>query len=135
MPTIEQMEREHIAEMFNESRTALIRTFAGGATRNSAEGKIQWFGSNGRISTPALRAYGEYMKSHRMQEDGKLRNYNNWRQGEGIPQDVCMDSLGRHMLDLADLLEGREIEGITVQEAACAVIFNAFSILDVELKK
>jgi hypothetical protein len=142
-------EREEIYKMIQEAgykkltdmRTAEIRTFDGGATRNPLGNKIQYFGPDGLISIPALRAYGRYMRTHRKKEGTDvLRAYNNWRSGAGIPQNVCIDSLGRHVLDMAELLEVGEVideitgEIITIEDAACAIIFNAFSILDVELK-
>ena len=129
-----------IQEMFQEDADRQLRSF-GVATRNPLGKKIQFFGPDGLISVPALRAYGAYMRTHRKQEGTDvLRAYNNWRQGAGIPQAVCIDSLGRHMLDLSDLLEGRQVyddnnEPVTIEEAACAMIFNAFSILNSEVSK
>jgi hypothetical protein len=119
-----------------------VRTFESGATRNPLGDKIQYFGPQGLLSIPALRAYGKYMREHRKQEGtDELRDYNNWRQGDGVPQEVCIDSLGRHVLDLAELIEGRRVcneqdgHEISKVEAACAVIFNAFSILHGEVTK
>ena len=118
-----------------------IRTFSSGATRNPLGDKIQWIGPNGLLSIPALRAYGEYMRTHRAQEGTlELRAYNNWRQGDGIPVDVCVDSLGRHIIDVADLSEGRKVydkhgREVDMSEACCAVIFNAFSILHAEQER
>jgi hypothetical protein len=120
-----------------EMRTA-IRTFETGATRNPLGDKIQWIGPQGLLSIPALREFGSYMRRHRRQEDGSLRDYNNWRLNGGIPQAVSVDSLGRHVLDVADLSEGRTVldengNTVTMIDACCAVIFNAFSILNGEL--
>ena len=142
MPKIEATPDYYMTDIhgsLTDMRTAEIRTF-GTATRNALGDKIQWIGPDGLLSIPALRAYGRYMRRHRKQEGtDKLRDYSNWRQGEGIPQRVCIDSMGRHMLDLAELLEGTDVldeftgEEITIVEACSAIIFNAFSILNTEV--
>ena len=132
-------EKETVLEMFSDMRTAKVRQF-GVATRNPLGDKIQYFGPDGLFSVPAIRAYGKFMRKHRTLADGALRDYNNWRQGDGIPQRVCIDSLSRHMLDLAELLEDVTVideesgEEVTVTEACCAIIFNAMAILDAEVK-
>jgi len=130
-----------IREMLSDMRTAEIRTFGGVAARNPLGDKIQYFGPDGLFSIPAIRAYGRFMREHRkMEGTDQLRNYNNWRQGKGLPQNVCIDSMGRHLLDLAELLEGTDVvdestgKQVTVTEACCAIIFNANSILDNEVK-
>lgn len=127
------------AIMSNVEEAQGVRIF-GTATRNPLGNKIQYFGPDGLLSIPALRAYGRYMRKHRKQADGTLRDFNNWRQGDGIPQKVCIDSMGRHLLDLAELLEGVDVidestgEAVTVQDACSAILFNAFAILDAEVR-
>lgn len=53
-----------------------MRSFESGATRDSDESKHDY---DGFLSYPALVAYGAYMHMHRLQEDGKLRDSDNWQ--------------------------------------------------------
>lgn len=107
-----------------------IRTFKGGATRDSAGGKSDY---EGFLSPTALVRYGQYMNQHRVQSNGKLRKSDNWQ--SGIPVEDYMSSLLRHVMDLWVLHRGgqpldlRDGHKITKQEALCGVLFNAFGYL------
>lgn len=109
-----------------------MRTFTTGATRDTAEGKPNY---GGYLSALALRCFGRYMLKHEMQADGKKREPGNWK--KGIPEDVYYESLLRHVLEdlvaLKDGLLGREVDA-TVEDALCAIIFNAQGMLHERLK-
>lgn len=95
-----------------------MRTFDTGATRDDDTHKVDY---DGFVSIPALRAFGQYMRTHQVQADGTLRDSSNWK--KGIPLDAYRKSMWRHFLDVAEALgvEGREPDAI---EALCALLFN-----------
>jgi hypothetical protein len=101
--------------------TSPIRTFSTGATRDSVAGKLRY---EGYFSPLVLRARAEYMRTHQVQADGELREPDNWQ--KGIPADALMDSAFRHFMDW--WLAHRE-HGGDVQEAICALMFNAEAYL------
>lgn len=106
-----------------------LRTFSTGATRGTAEGKLDY---EGFLSPRALEAYAEYMNRHRMQPDGTLRPSDNWQRG--IPRDEFMKSLWRHVMDLWK--NHRKIPvNSSADEACCAIIFNVMGYLDSLLKE
>jgi hypothetical protein len=72
-----------------------LRTFASGATRDTASGKID---PEGFFDPLVVMAFSAYMDRHRVQSDGSLRASDNW-QG-GFPRNQTMKSLWRHFLDL-----------------------------------
>lgn len=100
-----------------------MREFETGATRNSDTGKLDY---EGFLSPVVLEAYAEYMNRHRTQEDGKLRDSDNWQ--KGFPQEVYMKSLWRHFMDVWKEHRGIETEA-GLEAALCAVIFNAMGML------
>jgi len=103
------------------------RVFESGASRNSDTGKLDY---EGFLSPIALKAYAEYMDSHRKLEDGSLRDSDNWQ--KGIPVDAYMKSMWRHFIDVWTNHRGAETED-SQERNLCAVIFNAFGMLH-ELK-
>jgi ABC-type nitrate/sulfonate/bicarbonate transport system substrate-binding protein len=103
-----------------------MRTFPSGATRDSNEGKPDYFKS---LSPLVLQRFGQYMLKHNIQADGAKRELDNWKRG--IPPAEYVASLGRHVLDLWLLWEGyltasREAD---VEESLCALLFNAQGLL------
>lgn len=107
-----------------------MRVFDSGATRSSSDNKPDY---EGFLHPEVLRVFGQYMHSHRKQEDGSLRDSDNWQ--KGIPQDVLMKSLLRHVFDLwrmhragVDVLEDWEESKIKVDQL-CAVLFNTQAYL------
>lgn len=112
-----------------------IRMFDSGATRNVDANKID---PEGFLSPTVIQAFSDYMNSHRMQADGKLRASDNWT--KGIPQDAYMKSMWRHFLDVWSIHRGiarfdetgREID---LEEALCATLFNVQGMLHEELKR
>jgi len=119
--------------------TGIIRQFSTGATRNSEQGKNDY---EGFYHPLVVEAFGDYMTTHRIQADGSLRDSDNWQ--KGIPLNVYIKSLFRHVIDLWFLHRGYQrfdkITGkkITKKEALCAILFNTqgylFEILKNELE-
>ncbi len=95
-----------------------MRVFKTGATRNSDEEKFDY---DGFLSPIVIQRYGEYMHKHRLQEDGKMRDADNWQ--KGIPKSVYMSSAWRHFMDLWMEDRGyKSREGL--EEALMALLFN-----------
>lgn len=108
-----------------------MRTFPTGATRDDDETKPDFIGYNSPL---VVRRYGEYMLKHQRQADGGMRPADNWK--AGIPRDAYLSSLARHFLDLwlaHECGEAESREGI--EEALCAILFNAQGYLHEVLKE
>lgn len=73
----------------------VMRSFDTGATRDTAEGKLDF---EGFLHPLFLEQFAKYMNMHRLQSDGTLRDSDNWQ--KGIPQDICMKSLFRHFFEM-----------------------------------
>lgn len=101
-----------------------MREFDTGATRDSAEGKLQYAGY---LSAKATRAFAEYMRTHQVQADGQTRSADNWKKGMEV--DVYMDSMWRHFHDVWSLWEDGKATGPEAQEALCALMFNVQGML------
>lgn len=102
-----------------------IRTFETGATRDSDEGKHDYYGYRSALVT---RRFGEYMTKHRKQADGAMRASDNWK--KGIPATASIASLNRHLEDVNLYFEGHGIcANEPIEDALCAVMFNAQSML------
>jgi hypothetical protein len=105
-----------------------MRSFEGGAIRNIDAGKLDY---EGFLSPFALRAYCEYLDSHRLCADGTMRDSDNWQSGFG--PGVCMKSLMRHVWDAWMIHRGGQVieDGgyVTKKEALCAAAFNIMSQL------
>ena len=124
-----------------------MRNYKTGATRSSADGKVDHLGFRNPITE---LAFGKYMLRHRVQEDGQLRAANNW--WKGIDNNDTIQSLIRHTEDLSALHSGlfvykiKDEDGehtyysekpikllkgneITVDETTNAIRFNSMSYL------
>lgn len=99
-------------------KSAVLRTFSSGATRDTNVGKLAY---EGFLSPLVLRRFAEYMHSHRVQPDGELRAPDNWQRG--IPLDAYMDSGWRHFMDWWLLHREHDTE-CDIEEALCALLFN-----------
>lgn len=100
-----------------------IRKFPTGATRDTSEGKLEY----ARFMSPiVIKRYAEYMNLHRKQSDGNLRDPDNWQNLFGDKhEDVCMDSLWRHLMDLWLINKGFKNEAREdLESALCAILFN-----------
>jgi hypothetical protein len=103
-----------------------MRTFEGGGTRNTDDGKLDF---EGFISPLALEAYAKYMHKHRFQADGNIRDSDNWQKLFGDKhEDVCMKSAWRHFFSWWKSHRGLPTEE-TIEESICALIFNASAYL------
>jgi hypothetical protein len=81
--------------------TGVIRQFATGATRDTANDKLDYEG----FECPrVMRAYAEYMHENRKQSDGTMRDSDNWQ--KGIPLDAYMKSLFRHFMEVWEIHRG-----------------------------
>lgn len=99
-----------------------MRKFKGGATRGNADGKINYAHS----SALAERVWCEYMHQHRIQEDGKLREPDNYKKGMDV--ESYRTGLAGHNKDIELLLEGHKVfekgKEVTPFDAIMASKFN-----------
>jgi hypothetical protein len=106
-----------------------MRSFASGATRNNEENKPDY---EGYLSPLVIEAYGRYMTKHRIQDDGTIRESDNWQ--KGIPLNAYMKSAWRHFMDL-----WKEHRGLTsregLEDALCGLLFNIMGYLHEILKR
>jgi hypothetical protein len=102
---------------------AATRTFETGATRNSDDGKHDY---EGFLSPIVIERFGEYMHLHRHLADGTLRDSDNWQ--KGLPYEVCLKSLLRHVLDVWKDSRGWKVAE-NPEDALCAIVFNAQAML------
>jgi hypothetical protein len=105
-----------------------MRAFDTGATRDTAEGKLDPEGFTHPI---VMKQFYKYMNMNRLQSDGKLRASDNWQ--KGIPREAYMSSIKRHCDDL--WLEHRGFPSHAgIIAALCGIIFNAMGYLHEALK-
>jgi len=94
------------------------RKFDTGAVRDSDLKKLDY---EGFFSPVVLKEFAKYMNKHRKQSDGKLRNSDNWQRG--MPKDVYIKSMIRHLIDL--WLEHRGFKSRDgAKEALNGLLFN-----------
>ena len=108
-----------------------IRTFETGATRDTAEGKLDY---EGFISPLVMERYARYMDGCRVQSDGNVRDSDNWQ--KGIPKNAYMKSAFRHFMDwwFEHRLNRAYFDHLK-HEAICALMFNCMGYLHEELKQ
>ncbi|KKM63221.1 hypothetical protein LCGC14_1513690 [marine sediment metagenome] len=110
-----------------------VRTFSSGATRDTAQGKLDYVKA---LSPIVLRRYVQYLDGHRLQSDGLYRDFDNWK--KGIPQETYRSSQGRHFIDDWLLFEGYTTEdnhgSVEVEDTICAQLFNLMGRLHEILK-
>ena len=129
---LEPATREAHVRIFNSGAVfnPRVRVFDSGATRDSEDGKFDY---EGFLSPIVIRRYAEYMHQHRTQPDGKMRDSDNWQRKFGLP--VLMKSGFRHFVDWWLIHRGHKAvdrktgEAIDIQDALCALIFNASAYL------
>ena len=106
-----------------------LRRFPTGAIRDTAADKLDF---DGFLAPEVIERFAAYMHKNRKLPDGTLRDSDDWQRG--IPPDVYRKSLWRHFFDCWKL--GRHgVTGDVLEEALCAVIFNASGWLLELLKK
>jgi hypothetical protein len=110
-----------------------MRTFESGATRDRNDDKYAY---EGFLSPLVLERYAAHMHAHRRQADGTLRDADNWQ--KGIPMAAYQDSLIRHVImawklwrgwPVAPERVGGETRTPTLEDALCAILFNAMGML------
>lgn len=104
-----------------------MREFQSGATRDSDDGKLDF---EGFLCPLVLERFAQYMNVHRRQADGQIRASDNWQRG--IPKDAYMKSMWRHFHDVWKAHRG--VGTIPMDEALCAVLFNAMGLLHEVIK-
>ena len=124
---------EEFARVYDEGEKAIadlktIRTFETGATRDTDEGKPDY---EGFLSPLVIERYGEYMTKHRRQANGQLRDSDNWQ--KGIPLTQYMKSMMRHFIEVWSIHRSYRPKA-ALEEALCALIFNAMGYLHEHLK-
>jgi hypothetical protein len=72
----------------------------------------------------------EYLAIHRDTPAGK-REFDNWK--HGIPKDVYMSSLFRHVMNLWLAHEGVKVDE-SIEDSLAAIMFNAMGYLHEEMK-
>jgi hypothetical protein len=118
---------EKMASNFSEQGQQM-QLFESGATRSPDNGKPDY---EGFLSPLVVQRFGEYMNKHRVQPDGSLRESDNWQRG--IPQTSYMKSGWRHFMDWWLAHRGWSPKE-PLEEALCALIFNASGYLDTLLR-
>jgi hypothetical protein len=107
-----------------------MQQFGSGATRNDDGNKNDY---RGFVSPIALVAYGDYMREHRTQADGSVRDSDNWKMG--IPRQKYLSSIKRHENDVHLIMEGHVAinpdtgEEVSLKEALSALFFNVQGLL------
>lgn len=113
-----------------------MRKFETGATRNKSENKLAY---SRFLSPEVIHRYCQYLHKHRRQKDGSLRDPDNWK--KGIPEDVYLESLLRHNIDVWRLCYGMEVldpdtnKRVDLEDLLCAVMFNSMGFLYEILKR
>lgn len=101
-----------------------IRQFPSGATRNVDSGRPD---PEGAMSPLVEQRFSEYMLRHQAQEDGSLRESDNWQKGQ--PLSAYMKGLRRHLLHLWLRHRGYPVTDPkaepSIEDDLCAIIFNA----------
>jgi hypothetical protein len=106
----------------------VMRSFDTGATRDTAEGKLDM---EGFTHPMVMKQFAKYMNMNRLQSDGQLRDSDNWQ--KGIPIDAYMKSLKRHVDEVWLNHRGFRQEAGPVA-ALCGIMFNSMGMLHEILK-
>lgn len=113
--------------------TGEIRKFDSGATRDTVQGKLDYVKA---LCPLVLRRYVQYLNKHRLQSDGNMRDFDNWK--KGIPRETYHSSKGRHFFADWLLEEGYKVfdnhGSVDEEDALCGEIFNAMGKLREILK-
>lgn len=105
------------ASLVDDGRTT---TFSSGATRDTSVGKLDY---EGFYSPLVMERFAQYMDKNRLQSNGTYRDSDNWQ--AGFARLSYMKSLLRHVMDVWHAHRDTGHERADIEEALCAVIFNA----------
>jgi hypothetical protein len=112
--------REKLVKVKNK-----MRTFEGGATRDSSNTKLDFEGFNNPLVD---KCYAEYLNKHRQTANG-LRDSDNWQTLFGEKHlDVCIKSICRHVVDARLAHRGYDSEQPIIDNLN-AIKFNANAYL------
>ncbi len=81
-----------------------MRKFKGGAVRDTAEGKLSYYGYRHPL---VEQSFAKYMEGHQTLPDGSKREANNW--WGGWSTDISLQSMIRHLEDLQALHAGYNV--------------------------
>ena len=109
--------------------TEKVRTFDSGANRSSETGKLDY---EGFLSPLVIERYAQYLHEHRTLPDGTERDSDNWQ--KGMPLSVYMKSAWRHFHAWWKIHRRKEYATKDLEDAICALIFNASGYLHEHLK-
>lgn len=105
-----------------------IRTFSSGSTRDTDKDKLNYIKA---LSPIVLQEYVAYLGRHRVQSNGQLRDWDNWK--KGINKQVYLESLDRHLMALWLLHDGYPSSDnhgpVTIKDSLNGIIFNAMGYL------
>lgn len=112
-----------------DKRVISMREFKTGATRDIDDNKPDY---EGFLCPLVIESFGKYMHQHRIQNDGKIRDSDNWQ--KGIPSDAYMKSLFRHFHKAWMIHRGyvaRDEKGciVDMEKELNAIIFNTQGLL------
>ena len=96
----------------------MIRKFENGATRDTTNGKFEYFGFRHPL---VEQSFARYMHNHRTQSDGSLRDSNNW--WKGWDTNVSLQSMIRHMEDLQALDAGLVVVEIRHKDGSVEKVY------------
>jgi hypothetical protein len=85
----------------SQSKKIKIRHFNNGAIRDTADGKLEYFGFRHPLCE---QSFAKYMLDHQQLPDGSMRDSNNW--WKGWNQIISLQSMVRHLEDLQALHSG-----------------------------
>jgi len=128
------MDREDLKSLTETAKQEKVRKFETGATRDAGMvNGVPKLSYRGFFCPMVLKRRAEYMNKHRLQSDGTLRDPDNWK--KGMPREVYVESLMRHVHDVWSLHEACPVEeGVTLEESICAAMFNLEGMLHEILK-
>jgi len=111
-----------------------MRQFETGATRSDDNSRPLY---TGYFSSLVIQRFGEYMTRHRKQEDGSMRDPDNWQKGMPIPS--YLDGMFRHFEHFWLRVKGYPVNDPkaepSIEDDLCAIIFNAQGALHAFLLK
>lgn len=124
---------EQDLELVEQNNKPEIRKFDTGATRDTLEDKLDYVKA---LCPLVLRRYVQYLDKHRLQPDGSMRSFNNWK--KGIPRETYHSSKGRHFFADWLLEEGYEVSDnhgpVDEEDVLCGELFNTMGKLREILK-
>ena len=114
-----------------KQKTIKMKEMKKGSNRSPDNGKLDF---EGFFSPIVLYRCAEYMHKHRVTDDGKIRDSDNWQKGMDSTDDYMKPKM-RHILDTWLLHRGYVGINDDIEETLCAELFNTMGYLYELLKK